>query len=368
MPRYNTVLTIDLAALTHNLGIFKSKVGPAVKTAAVVKANGYGLGLETIVPVLDQAGTDAFYVANLDEGVRARSCTTKPIFILGGFTDQDDVPAMAIQNLTPVVNTIDQIHIIRARGIDLPFSLHLDTGMNRLGLSTNDIEYILARPDLLRGLNLIQIMSHFACSDERDHAMNIIQAEKFSVAIKKLREAIGRDIPASLSNSSGVFRSASFHHDMIRPGFGLYGGNPTPETQNPMRDVVQLQSRILQVRSVRRGDTVGYNATHRFDHDATLLTIGTGYADGVLRALSNRGTVYFGDVACKIVGRVSMDLISIEWPTERTQAHLPHLGDLIDIIGPHQTVDHLAISAGTIGYEILTQLSTRAERVVIPSP
>ncbi len=147
MPRYNTVLTIDLSALTHNLDIFKSMVGPTVKTACVVKANGYGLGLETVVPVLDRAGADAFYVANLDEGARARAHTDKPIFILGGFTNGDDVPAMAIQHLTPVVNNIDQIEMIRARGSDLPFSLHIDTGMNRLGLSAPDVQHIVDHPD-----------------------------------------------------------------------------------------------------------------------------------------------------------------------------------------------------------------------------
>ncbi len=133
-----------------------------------------------------------------------------------------------------------------------------------------------------------------------------------------------------------------------------------------MRPVIRLQSRILQKRAVRAGDTVGYGATHRFDRPATLLTIGTGYADGVLRALSIRGTVYFGNIPCPIVGRVSMDLISVEYPGSIQQPD-PELGDLVDIIGPHQTIDDVAAAAGTIGYEMLTQLSTRAERVVLQS-
>ncbi len=368
MARYNTILTINLQALVHNLNVCRARVGAHVKTAVVVKANGYGLGLESVVPVLSQAGADAFYVANLDEGVRARAHTDKPVFILGGFTDADDVPAMAVQNLTPVVNTIDQIDMIRRRGADLPFSLHVDTGMNRLGLSFDDVQHIVDHPDVLRGLNIVQIMSHFACADEKDSEMTNIQSDRFSTTVTKLRSVVGDVVPISLANSSGLFRSTAYHYDMVRPGYAIYGGNPTPDTKTPMQDVVRLQSHILQVRQGRAGETVGYGATYRLKNDVTLVTIGTGYADGVLRALSNRGVVHFGNVACKIVGRVSMDLMTVEIPIPGRGEFLPHLGDLIDIVGPHQTVDDLAMAADTIGYEILTQLSTRAERVFIPSP
>lgn len=357
----NLKLTIDAKALRDNFGIIRARVGSHVQIAPVVKANGYGLGVDVVVPVVDAAGADAFYVANGAEGVAARTHTQKPIFIFAGFTNPDELQRLMQSNLTPVVNAPEQIEMIANISPTCPFSIHVDTAMNRLGIALSDIAGVAVK---IKDLNVVQVMSHFASADEEDQELTVVQAERFAAAHKMLCAGAGRDIPASLANSSGIFRSIAYHHQMVRLGMGLYGLNPTPERANPMKPVVALHARVLQVRTAQAGETVGYGATHRFDCDTRLITIGGGYADGLIRALSNRGRVFVGDMPCNIVGRVSMDLISAALPAGVPE---PKLGDWVEIIGPHQSADDLAVCAGTIGYEILTQLSHRAERVVVSS-
>lgn len=361
----NLRLTIDRAALRHNLGVIRARVGASVAIAPVIKADGYGLGLETVVETLNDQHIAGFYVATIDEACSTRAISTHPVYIFSGILSADEVRLCVAQRLTPVINSLQQLDILRAAGPTLPFSLHLDTGMNRLGLSKTDLDILAADPGLLRGLSVQQLLSHFIASDDVTSPLTASQANRFDQAIKTLTPCFEARPPIhTLANSSGIMRDQRYHYHLVRPGYALYGGNPTPEATNPMQSVVRLQARILQVRAATAGETVGYNATHTLNRPTTILTIGGGYADGLTRALSNRGLVYAGSVACPIIGRVSMDLITCAWPdTPNTQA--PKAGDWVDLIGPHQGVDALATLGGTIGYEVLTQLSHRAERVLL---
>jgi alanine racemase len=358
-------LTIDRAAIKHNLAIIRAQIGPSVQIAPVIKADGYGLGLETVVQTLKDENIAGFYVANIDEGVRARAITTHPIYIFSGIVTPDQSRDCAVHHLTPVINSLAQLSILRATTPTLPFSLHVDTGMNRLGLAATDLDILAADQGLLRGLHLQQLLSHFIASEDVTSPRTADQAARFDQAIKTLAPVMPQGpVIKTLANSSGVIRGPRYHYDLVRPGYALYGGNPTPETHNPMRDVVRLQARILQVRKALAGDTVGYNATHTLTAPTTILTLGGGYADGLARALSNRGVVYAGSVPCPIIGRVSMDLITCAWPAAENTAP-PQAGDWVDIIGPGRGIDAVASTADTIGYQILTQLSHRAERVLL---
>jgi alanine racemase len=362
MSRHNLELTINTTALAQNMAIMRAHIGPMPHLAAVVKADGYGLGIGVVVQVLDRAGADAFYVANLDEGIRARVHTTKPIMVFSGVTDTDDCALYRDHALTPVINAPGQLQIWQHTMPDLAAVLHLDTGMNRLGFSADETSALVNDPGLVKRLALTDVISHFACSDEANHPMNEAQYTDFVGRIAALRAAGARPFRATLANSSGIFRAPRYHLDGVRPGLGLYGGNPTPERANPMHPVVGLRARALQVRTTRAGETVGYSATHRFDHPTTLVTLGCGYADGLIRGLSNRGTVYWAGQPCPVVGRVSMDLISVAVPVGVPP---PALGDWLELIGPNQSLDTLAATAGTIGYEFLTQLSHRALRKIV---
>jgi alanine racemase len=203
-------------------------------------------------------------------------------------------------------------------------------------------------------------MSHFASADEQDQELTQIQHQRFEGITKYFP-----DTPKSLANSSGLFRSKDYHYDMVRPGYALYGGNPTPETTNPMHNVVSLESRILQIRTCKKGETIGYGASYTFDKDTTTATLALGYADGFFRAHSNKAKLYYNNQPCPVIGRVSMDLVTID--ISNITGKPPIQGDAVEILGANQSVDDLAISAGTIGYEILTSLGARYKREYIDS-
>ncbi|HNQ92057.1 MAG TPA: alanine racemase, partial [Alphaproteobacteria bacterium] len=285
--------------------------------------------------------------AQLEEAMILRSLTPHKIAVLGGLPAGCEKEFKHL-NLIPVLNTPDEV----ARCPDDIKSIwHIDTGMNRLGLDPENVpELLKSRPAPL------SLMTHFSSSDEPDQTPSRKQVELFdSVAPKS--------IPHSLCNSAGIFRDASWHRQQVRAGLALYGPNPTPETINPMRPVVDLSARILQTKTAKAGSTVGYNRTHTFERDTQIAVLGIGYADGFHRAGSNKSVLYWNGVACPLVGRVSMDLVAVD--LSPVAANPPHEGDWMEIIGPHQDADQLAASWNTIGYEVLTSLGGRAERVII---
>lgn len=358
-------LTIDLAAIAENYRLLAGRSRPA-ECAGVVKADAYGLGAAMVAPTLWAAGCRTFFVATFDEGVALRRILPQArIYVLGGL-QAPDPQTYVLHGLRPSLTSLSEIERWRtsaAGRTDMAAGLHVDTGMARLGLPADELATLVREPHRLTGLTIDLVMSHLACADEPDHPLNREQLHRFQSAIARLPLSAG--VTRSFANSSGVFLGSQFAFSLVRPGAALYGVAPLTNQPNPMRQVVRLQARILQVRCVDAGTSVGYGATHRFARPARLATVGVGYADGYLRSLSNRGGAYVGDRRVPIVGRVSMDLTVFDVTEIPEAAAQP--GTWIDLIGPHNPVDAVATEAGTIGYEILTSLGRRYQRRYLPA-
>ena len=351
-------LTVRLGAIAANFKTVQRLAGPAV-AAAVVKADAYGTGLEAVAPALVQAGCDTFFVARLEEGLALRPLAPAArIFVLDG-AQPDAVPALITHRLTPVLNSVAEIAgwsaAARATKSQLDAAIHIDTGMNRLGLPATELATLAAEhAKRLEGIRLVLLVSHMACSDDADAKMNRIQLDRFRTALAMLPPT-----PASLASSGGVMLGKEYLFDMVRPGLGLYGGNPQPMKSNPFLVAARLTARILQVRRAAKGETVGYGATFRTKRPSLLATAAVGYADGIMRAISNRGAGAIGGVRAPVVGRVSMDLVTLD-VTDVPGAIAT--GTEVEFIGDTITLEEIAAAANTISYEILTSLSRRAVR------
>ncbi len=354
------VLTVDLAAIVANYRLLQGRLGKT-EAAAVVKADAYGLGLAKVAPALAAAGCRTFCVAHVAEGIQARHALGKAatVVVLNGLLAGAE-DEFAEHALVPALGSLAEIDRWRAfcakRGKSLPCWLHVDTGMLRLGLPPDELDALAADRARLDGLDVAVVMGHLACADERKHPKNAEQLAAFAAARRAL--AIGK---ASFANSGGVFLGPQYHFDVARPGVALYGVAPQAGEPNPMAQVVRLQGKIVQVRRVDTPQTVGYGATHRIEGPGKIATVPVGYADGYLRSLSNRGTGYIGDFPAPVVGRVSMDLITLD--VTGIPENVAAVGALVDLIGPRNPVDKVAADAGTIGYEILTSLGARYHRV-----
>ena len=357
------ILTIDLAAIAANWRALRARAAPA-QCAAVIKADGYGCGIEQVAGALASAGCDTFFVANLAEARRARTAAADAaIYVLNGLLP-GTAPAYTEANLRPVIGSdseFDEWKAFRATsGWRGGAALHVDTGMNRLGFAHEDAAALATRLGNDHGVALL--MSHFACSEE-DHPLNAIQVERF----RSVR-ALFPGVVGSLANSSGIFLGPDAHHDLVRPGVALYGANPTPGKPNPMLPVVTLEGRIVQRRDVEQGATVGYSATWTAKRPTRLAVVSVGYADGFLRAASASdgkpgAEAFVAGQRCPIAGRVSMDLIAIDVTDVPA---IPQRGELVTLLGQDIGVDDLAARAGTIGYEVLTGLGRRYRRIYRP--
>jgi len=352
-------LIVDLEAIARNYHLISSQTDTA-RVGAVVKADAYGLGAAEIGAVLAEEGCTDFFVATPAEGVALRPVVgpRAGIYILNGFygTHAELYPKY---NLIPALGSFMEMEgyqaLGRKTGRALPAWLSFNTRMNRLGLGEVETRELLADKSRLAGIDVTGVMSHFACADE-EHELNDIQADIFAQIAAHFPEA-----EKSLSNSPGTFRSRTYHFDVLRAGMALYGLNPAPGTPNPMRRVVSLQLPVIRRRLVYKGASVGYNATYSFEKETELATVSAGYADGILRSLSNRGKLYWHGYPCPIRGRVSMDLTTVDLSAVPA-GELPRPGDFMELLGPNQSADDLAEDAGTIGYEILTSLGKRYER------
>lgn len=357
--RAGAILTVDLDAVVENWRRLSARLAPA-PCAAVVKADGYGLGAAAVGRALHDAGCTRFFVAHLDEALALRAVLPGPqIFCLGGLPARTEAEFVH-HRIIPVLNHLGEVDawaaVCRNRGEALPAAVHIDTGMNRLGLAPAEVDELAADPTRLDGIGLDLWMSHLACADEADSPVSGAQLARLTAALARLPGA-----PVSFANSSGIFLGTAYHFDLGRPGVALYGVNPTPGKPNPMRPAIRLDARVLQVRSVDLGMTIGYGATHRMPRAGRIATLGVGYADGYLRSLSGRGHVFVDGVPAPVVGRVSMDLITVDVSGLPEGAVGP--GNLVELIGPSRPVDTVADEAGTIGYEILTSLGRRYHRV-----
>jgi alanine racemase len=354
------LLTIELDALADNWRRLRDRLSPETDCAGVVKANGYGLGIEPVVRALAGAGCRTFFVAQLPEGRRVRAVAPAEarVFVLSGPPPGTD-RAFPEAGLIPVLNSLEQVDRWLAQCPGAPSAVHLDTGMARLGLGAEEVSALLADPDRLAALAPVLVMSHLVAADEPGDPTTRAQIDRF----RDLRAAFP-GVAGSLANSSGIFMGPDAHHDLVRPGVALYGVNPTPGRPNPMAPVVRLQGRILQVRRVDAVSTVGYGASHLAARGARLATVGIGYADGLPRSTSSGLVGRLRGVPVPLVGRVSMDLTTFD-VSAVPLADGPRPGDAIDLIGPLNPVDDMAARAGTIGYEILTALGPRHARVYL---
>ncbi len=357
--RGSGLLTIDLDAIAANYRMLRDTVAPA-SCGACVKADCYGLGLERVAPILAAAGCEDFFVSFLEGGIRLRQLLPDVrIHVFTGLSG--GAPSLFEDHrLIPTLNSLGDIEAWRAYCHDqekrLPGNIQVDTGMLRLGLPPDELERIAKDRGLIEDMNIDTVMSHLACADDRRHPKTAEQLMLFRQARDIL--PMGR---ASLANSSGIFHGSDFHCDMARPGAALYGINPTPGNPSPVSQVIRLQGKILQVRSVDTPQTVGYGATHLITEPGRIATVGVGYADGYLRAASGSGMAYIDDIPVPVVGRVSMDMITLD--VSAIPEHRCQPGMAVDLIGPHHNVDDLAAEAGTIGYELLTALGNRYHRV-----
>jgi len=356
-------LTVDLSAIEANWRALAHQA-LTVECGAVVKADAYGMGIEPVTATLAKAGCKTFFVADLAEARRVRARAPEAaIYVLNGCTPEGS-PTFIELNARPVINSMTELAewdaFIAARNWRGGAALQVDTGMNRLGISADEAAALAPRVQT-ENHGIALLMSHLACAEIADHPLTVAQIKLF----RELR-SLYRGIPASLANSSGIYLGDSALCDLVRPGAALYGINPTPGRPNPMRGIVELRGRILQIRSVAEGETVGYGATWTARRRSRIAVVALGYADGLLRAASGpdggRGaTAMVAGKTCPVVGRISMDLVCVDM-TDLPDGVI-HRGDAAMFLGGEIAVDDLAAAAGTIGYEILTRLGPRCHLV-----
>lgn len=354
------VLRIDLAALRHNYRLLKEQVS-ARTLSAVVKADAYGLGAEKVVAALYQEGCRNFFVAHLEEAapLLPQVPDDAAFYVLNGLHPGTEAEGSRTGRVVPVCNSLAQFEAWCAEANRLrrrfPTAIHVDTGMSRLGFSLDELEVLAAREDWRASLRVHLLISHLACADEPEHPLNPVQLQRFNQLVGRFPGA-----STSLANSAGCFLPESYHQQWARPGIALYGVNPLSLQTAPLAPVVSLHARVLQVRSVEAGASVGYGASYTADAPRRLATVAVGYADGWPRHLSNCGAVYWQSHRLPIVGRVSMDLTVVDISALPQDALQP--GSWVELIGEHQTAAMIAADAGTIPYEILTRLGQRYYR------
>lgn len=361
-------LTIHLDHVVANWRSLSRLAGKA-SVSAVVKADAYGLGLEEVSAALSRAGCRDFFAATIAEGARLRKILPDArIFILTGMWDGQQETVIA-HRLIPALASIEQLSLFLALCRDrgpLPFAIHVDTGMNRLGLTPEQAIHLGADAHFSARFKPELIMSHLACPDEPTHTMNPMQLQAF----QRVASAF-KGVESSLSGSAGIFLGPDYHFDLVRPGIALYGGQAVNNVPNPMLPGVTAEARILQIRTVAAGDTASYGATHRFDADSRLAIVGAGYADGWHRAMSGSGVAFRSlkvpgahgvvkDFSVPLVGRITMDLSIFD--VSALPENYIACGDYIEIFGNYVSLDDTARAAGTIGYELLTSLGSRYVR------
>jgi alanine racemase len=357
------ILTVDLAAIAANWNALAGMTVP-VECAAVVKGDGYGCGLEPVTRTLYRAGCRTFFVADIAEGRRVRAVASDAaIYVLNGVMP-GSAQAFAADYLRPVISSTTELAewdaFVATRNWRGGGALHVDTGMNRLGITVDEAVAIAPRlQSENHGFTLL--MSHLACAEIPGHPMNDRQIRLF----REVR-MLYRGVASSLANSSGIFLGGTAYCDLVRPGVALYGVNPTPAKKNPMRPVVELKARIIQVRTINKGDTVGYGAAFTATRPSRIAIVAVGYADGFLRsAAAARGKpaaeVVVAGKRCPVAGRVSMDVLAVD-VTDLSDGAVRR-GDFATLIGGRLSVDDLAAGMGTIGYEVLTHLGRRYHRV-----
>lgn len=355
-----STLKINVSNIVKNYQTLRDTMGDKVKTAAVVKADCYGLGANEISPALARAGCNEFYVATLDEGIALRNVLkSESIFVLGGINKGEEAFFMQY-NLIPVLNSEYQIELWeRAAKNKLKACLHVDTGMTRLGIEFSEIDDILLKLENRNLIDIVYIISHLACADNVSNKMNQEQFNKFQSIAKKYPQ-----YEYSFANSAGVLlNKKEYLFDQVRPGISLYGCNPFNNNKNIITPVVELTSKIVQIYHVKEQESIGYNASYKLKPGMVTATIPIGYADGYFRNLSNKGFCYINDVKVPIIGIISMDLMSLD--ISAIPDPFKVIGQEVELIGKNISIETIAAMADTISYEVLTSLGSRARRMYI---
>lgn len=338
-------LRIDLGALSANYALFRNAASPGA-AAAVVKADGYGLGAPPVAQALWGAGCRDFFVATAGEGLALRAELPDAMIYVFEGARSETVLDLVGADLIPVLNHSAQLEAWRETAGGRAAAVHVDTGMHRLGFDPH-----LSSRDF-RGVRVTLLVTHLACADQPDHPMNRRQLERLA----RVRESFP-GVPVSIGNSAAVLEGPQLAGDLGRPGIGVYGGNPYLDAPSPVRPVVTLEGRVLQIRRVAAGESIGYGATFTAEHDMDVAVVGLGYGDGLPRLLSNRGEAAVSGRRCPIVGRISMDLTTID-----VTGVAVRLDDWVEFFGATVLVDEVAAWAGTIAYEILTGIGHRPAR------
>jgi alanine racemase len=359
------VLTVDCAAIVRNWKKLSNHAAPA-ECAAVVKADAYGCGLEPVTAALAAGGCQTFFVAQIAEARQLRDTVSDAAIYVTNGIPSGAAPLFAEINAQPVIGSLAELAewdaFRKASNWEGGAALHFDTGMNRLGLGVDEAAAVAERTKMTNhGITLV--MSHFACSDEPAHPLNMSQTQ----TLRDMRQLF-RNIPFSLANSSGIYLGAAAHFDIVRPGIALYGGNPMPDGDNPMEPVITLSARIVQTRMIESGATIGYNATWTAKRPTRIAIAATGYADGYPRPIGTSDTLTGGQAMaggqrCPVIGRVSMDLVAIDVTDVPDSAHGKRRGDLVTLIGDGIGIDEFAAWGRTISWDVLTRLGRRAHRV-----
>lgn len=349
--------TVDLDALAANHATLAAEAGGA-EVAAMLKANAYGLGKTPVGLRLGDCGVRSFFTAGVlgAEALRALLGPEPDIYVLDGCRP-GDAPRLTAANLTPVLNSLEQVAVWRdaASGLGtLKAALHVDTGMNRLGVRPEEAADLAASNTALDRVEVTVVMSHLACGDEPGHPMNARQLDLF----RQVRPLFP-NARASFANSGGLFLGPEHHFDMVRPGVSMFGGGPFGRPDARIAPVGTLEAEILQVRAVPRGETVGYAASFTAEAPRTIATVGIGYADGVLRSNQPRAHVWLEGELRPVVGRISMDTLAVDVTGLDVRP-----GQFVELFGANLPVDDAAAAAGTISYELLTSVGSRVERVV----
>lgn len=353
----DTTLTVDLDALAYNYGVLKHFAG-AAETGAAVKADAYGMGSEAVGLRLWKEGCRSFFVARLAEGQTLRRALGErdaSIYVLDGMTGPADGPRLMASRLIPVLNSLAQVETWITYGDQrwLEAALHVDTGMNRLGLRLEDARALAKNRAKLSKMDVALVMSHLACADDPKNPMSAQQLERFR-AVRGLFPAA----QGSLANSAGTFLGVAYGFDLVRPGLSLYGAGANGKTDSRLKPVASLHAPILQVRDVPAGETVGYGATFTAVRPVKIAVLAAGYADGLPRTPASSGNAWFANGKRRILGRISMDLLAIDV----TGCDEAEPGAMVELVGPNITVDDAAHAGGISAYELLTRLSLRATR------
>ncbi|MEO3998677.1 alanine racemase [Mesorhizobium sp. CAU 1732] len=363
-------LTIDLAALAENYHLLSRMAAPA-RVAGVVKADGYGLGVGPVAQTLWREGCREFFVALPEEGIALRSVLPDAtIYVLNGLFGAEAVPAYVAHRLTPVLGSSSDIASWEAFGWDgdvpRPCAIHVDTGMNRLGLTSDEALRFIQENALTGAVTPLLLMSHLACADTPDHPLNLRQRESFQAV-----RAAFASVESSLANSAGIFLDSAFAFDLVRPGIALYGGSPASAALNPMQPVVTAEARVVQVRHAKAGETVSYGAHETLRRDSLLAVTSIGYADGYHRAGSSAGVPlrdtsapaaegFIHGKRVPVTGRITMDMTIFD--VTDLGAGAVAIGDHIELFGRNVPIDEAAAATGTIAYELLTSLGRRYHR------